>query len=134
VQGGDVARRVAVEGTNISQRAALDRADAVALRRARAALLDDPALTGVYSMYTHMPTMTQIAKWGNSLGLRLPKSVALEAQLDEGDRVDVSVSDGAIVIRPARPRYSLTQLVARITPRNRHDESNWGPPAGREVW
>jgi antitoxin component of MazEF toxin-antitoxin module len=39
------------------------------------------------------------------LGLRLPKSVALEAQVDEGDRVDVSVKNGAIVIRPSRPTY-----------------------------
>ena len=50
-----------------------------------------------------MATVTRIAKWGNSLGLRLPKSVALEAQVDEGDTVDVSVKNGAIVIRPSRP-------------------------------
>jgi antitoxin MazE len=81
-----------------------------------------------------MATKTQIAKWGNSLGLRLPKSVAAEAQVDEGDTVDVSVKNGAIVIRPSRPTYSLKELVARITPRNRHDESDWGPPIGREVW
>ena len=54
-----------------------------------------------------MATSTQIAKWGNSLGLRLPKSVALEAQVDEGDTVDVSVKNGAIVIQPSRPAYSL---------------------------
>ena len=29
----------------------------------------------------------QVAKWGNSLGLRLPKSVALEAQVGAGDTV-----------------------------------------------
>jgi antitoxin MazE len=81
-----------------------------------------------------MATKTQIAKWGNSLGLRLPKSVAAEAQVDEGDTVDVSVKNGAIVIRPSRPTYSLKELVARITPRNRHHESDWGPPIGREVW
>ena len=81
-----------------------------------------------------MPTTTQIARWGNSLGLRLPKSVALEAQLDEGDTVDVSVKNGAIVIRPSRPTYSLDRLVARITPRNRHGESNWDEPVGHEVW
>ena len=74
-----------------------------------------------------MATVTQIAKWGNSLGLRLPKSVALEAQVGEGDTVDVSVKDGVIVVRPNRPTYSLEQLVARITPRNRHNESDWGP-------
>lgn len=79
-------------------------------------------------------TSTQIAKWGNSLGLRLPKSVAREAEVDEGDTVDVSVRNGAIVIRPSRPRYSLERLVAMITPRNRHDESDWGAPVGHETW
>jgi len=81
-----------------------------------------------------MATTTQVAKWGNSLALRLPKSVAREARLDEGDTVDVSVDDGAIVIRASRPRYTLNQLVDRITSRNRHTESDWGPPAGEEQW
>jgi antitoxin MazE len=83
----------------------------------------------------YMAASTQIAKWGNSLGLRLPKSVALEAQLDEGDTVHVSVKNGAIVVKPARPTYSLDALVRKITRRNRHDETDWGPsPAGRELW
>ena len=81
-----------------------------------------------------MASATQIAKWGNSLGLRLPKSVALEAQVGEGDTVDVSVKNGAIVVRPKRPIYSLKQLVTRITPRNRHNASHWGTPVGDEVW
>jgi antitoxin MazE len=81
-----------------------------------------------------MATTTQVSKWGNSLGLRLPKSVAREAHLGEGDTVDVSVDNGAIVIRPSRPRYSLDELVGRITPRNRHSESDWGAAVGHEVW
>jgi antitoxin MazE len=81
-----------------------------------------------------MPTSTQIARWGNSLGVRLPKAVAAEAQLAEGDTVEVSVKGGAIVLRPARPIYSLDQLVAKITPRNRHREADWGAPAGHEQW
>jgi antitoxin MazE len=81
-----------------------------------------------------MAMTTRIAKWGNSLGLRLPKSVAAEAGVDEGDTVDVSVKNGAIVIRPSRPTYSLKQLVAKITPRNRHDETHWGASIGDEAW
>ena len=82
-----------------------------------------------------MATSTQIAKWGNSLGLRLPKSVALEARLDAGDTVNVSVTDGAIVVRPAGPAYSINSLVAKITRRNRHTETDWGAsPVGHEVW
>lgn len=82
-----------------------------------------------------MATSTQIAKWGNSLGLRLPKSVAREARVDDGDTVNVSVKDGAIVVRPARPTYSIDELVAKITRTNRHEECDWGPaPVGRELW
>ena len=81
-----------------------------------------------------MATTTQVSKWGNSLGLRLPKSVARDAHLDEGDTVEVSFDNGAIVIRPSRPRYSLDELVGRITARNRHSESDWGGPLGDEVW
>lgn len=81
-----------------------------------------------------MATSTQIARWGNSLGLRLPKSVAAAARLEAGSRVEVSVEDGAIVVRPSRPAYSLAELVAGITPRNRHRESDWGGPVGRESW
>ena len=81
------------------------------------------------------PATTQIAKWGNSLGLRLPKSVAREAEVGEGDTVDVSVQNGAIVIRPSPARSTPSiELVAKITPRNRHDESDWGAPAGYEAW
>jgi antitoxin MazE len=88
-----------------------------------------------YPQCIYMAISTQIAKWGNSLGLRLPKSVALEAQLDEGDTVSVSVKDGAIVVRPARPTYSVDALVAKITKRNRHEETDWGTaPAGHELW
>ena len=93
-------------------------------------------LTGErYIQCIYMATSTHIAKWGNSLGLRLPKSVAREAQVDEGDTVDVSVKDGAIVVRPARPTYSIATLVSKMTPRNRHRETDWGTqPVGRELW
>ncbi len=81
-----------------------------------------------------MATVTQIAKWGNSLGLRLPKAVAREAQVEAGDAVDVSVKNGAIIIRRSRPTYSLAALVGQITPRNCHDATDWGERVGREAW
>src|SRR5574341_74241 len=51
----------------------------------------------VYIQCRYMATTTQLSKWGNSLGLRLPKSVAREVQLGEGDTVQVSVDNGTIV-------------------------------------
>jgi len=100
----------------------------------RARALDVLAAT-MYIQCRYMAAVTtQIARWGNSLGLRLPKSVARDAEVGEGDTVDVTVRNGAIVIRPSRPTYSLERLVAKITPRNRHGETDWGAPVGHETW
>jgi len=77
---------------------------------------------------------TQVAKWGNSLALRLPRAVAAEADIADGDAVDVTVEDGAIVVRPAARRYSIDELAGRITPGNRHRETDWHRPAGNEAW
>lgn len=81
-----------------------------------------------------MRTSIRLSRWGNSLGLRLPKALAAEARIGEGDTVEVSVEEGSIVMRPARPAYSLEELVSKITPRNRHQETGWGEPVGREQW
>lgn len=78
---------------------------------------------------------SQLAKWGNSLAVRLPRQIVETARLQEGDPLNLSVGkDGAIVMRPARRKYRLEELVSRITPRNRHDETDWGGPVGGEIW
>ena len=79
--------------------------------------------------------ITKIQKWGNSLGLRIPKSFAKEAHVEAGGRVDLSVQKGTLLIRPVRPRrYRLETLLAEITPENLHDEVPTGKAKGREVW
>jgi len=76
---------------------------------------------------------TKLAAWGNSLGIRLPKIVAEHASLSEGSLVDfVLKTDGSILIRPAEP--SLKEMMAQVTPENRHEEVDWGAPVGKEIW
>jgi len=77
---------------------------------------------------------TRIAKWGNSLGLRIPKAFTSDAGLGDGDEVELTIEDGRIVISPVGREYRLGELVDRITPDNRHDESDWGRPVGTETW
>ena len=82
-----------------------------------------------------MPNNTQVAKWGNSLAVRIPQAIVKEARLTEGDRLSLDLAgDGSIVLRAARRKYSLAELVSGIKPRNRHRETDWGPPQGRESW
>ena len=69
------------------------------------------------------------------MALRIPKAVVEEARLQEGDLLSLDVSsNGNIVMRPRRKKYGLRQLVSRITSKNRHGETDWGAPAGRESW
>jgi hypothetical protein len=42
-----------------------------------------------------------LKKWGNSIGLVLPAGIAKATQLASGTRVEIDVSDGALVIRKA---------------------------------
>ena len=80
--------------------------------------------------------MAKIAKWGNSRALHIPKALAQEVGLDYGSEVDLIVDNGQLRIVPCKktPRYTLEELVAGITPENRHDEWDIGPPVGKEVW
>jgi antitoxin MazE len=78
---------------------------------------------------------TKVQKWGNSLGLRIPRSFAAEAQVEAGSTVDLSVENGSLLVRPIRTRkYALSALLRKVTPRNLHDEVPTGEPAGREAW
>ena len=76
---------------------------------------------------------SEVSKWGNSLAVRLPKKLAEEARLTEGGKVDVTIEDGRIIIARSR-RYTLAELVERITLENRHDETSMGEAVGEEVW
>jgi antitoxin MazE len=75
----------------------------------------------------------RIARWGNSLAVRLPKAVAEQAGLDEGTQVDVAVEGGRLVVTPVEGP-SLEELARGITADNRHAEVEWGESQGHEAW
>lgn len=45
----------------------------------------------------------QVARWGNSLAVRLPADLVRELGLKEGDRIDLVKDDGKVKVR-RRPR------------------------------
>lgn len=78
---------------------------------------------------------TKIQKWGNSLALRIPRSFAAEAQVEEGATVDLSVENGRLLVRPLRVRkYSLNMLLRKVSRRNLYEEVSTGRAIGREAW
>jgi antitoxin MazE len=78
--------------------------------------------------------ITQVRKWGNSLGVRIPKALAEDARVADGMDVELTVEKDRLVIKPvADAKYDLTALIAGITPRNRHGET-LAKRRGKEVW
>jgi len=80
----------------------------------------------------YMPT-TQIVKWGNSLAVRIPKLVAEEAGVAEGDPIELQADTGAIRLSRRDRVPTLRELVSKITPENRHGETLASPEVGKEV-
>lgn len=77
----------------------------------------------------------KINKWGNSLGLRIPKLVAVEVGLKEDSLVNITIVNGSIVISPERePPLELKAMLNQVTEENLHGEVNTGPAIGREAW
>jgi len=75
----------------------------------------------------------KIQKWGNSLGVRIPKTIIEQSNLKENSEVEIQHKNGAIVILPSKKRLSLNSLLKRITKENLpqvEDET----PLGKEVW
>jgi antitoxin MazE len=78
----------------------------------------------------------KIAKWGNSLAVRLPKAVAEEAGLRPNSEVDVVVEGGIVSLRKGHPapRYTLEDMIAAIKPGTEAPPSvEWGPDRGSEI-
>ncbi len=77
----------------------------------------------------------KIQKWGNSLGIRIPKNVLEQVDMHEDEMVEISVKDNNILIMPTRKKkYNLKTLVSKITPKNIHTETDTGEPVGEEIW
>jgi antitoxin MazE len=74
----------------------------------------------------------QVARWGNSLGVRIPRDLARSVGLVEGARVEIAAEGDRIVIAPGRPRYTLKALLQGMTPEAMHAAFDWGPDVGRE--
>jgi antitoxin component of MazEF toxin-antitoxin module len=78
-----------------------------------------------------------IAKWGNSLGLRLPRALADRLGLTPGQAVEVRAEGNCLVVEAARPHYTLDELLAQCDPRAPFGKADrdWdrAPPVGREL-
>lgn len=60
-----------------------------------------------------------VQKWGNSLGIRIPKDAADQIGIQQGSEMELHVieNEGIITLKPkrARKKYTLEELLSQIT-------------------
>lgn len=90
---------------------------------------------GIYNGYTTIieATMrTVVQKWGNSLGIRIPKPYVKELDLHNGSTVEITEDNGFIIIKPKK--LILTDLFDQINEDNIHEEVDTVSSTGKEEW
>ena len=95
------------------------------------------AFGGVYNVDTFVwegIMQVEVVKWGNSSAVRLPAAVLKEVHVSLGERLELKIEEGRIVLAPAQREYRLEDMVAGINKRNRHSAVDFGAPVGREAW
>jgi antitoxin MazE len=79
-----------------------------------------------------------VARWGNSLAVRITKEEAEALGWERDTPIKVSIVAGKLVAEAqfAAPRYTLDELLEGLTPENVHADLDDGPdnPVGNEVW
>jgi len=83
--------------------------------------------------------IVEFCRWGNSLAVRIPNSVAEALNVSDGKQAELNVENGTLVLRPIvkkgrKPRYTLDELLRGMTKDNVPQEVDWGPARGNETW
>lgn len=77
-----------------------------------------------------------LKRWGNSLAIRIPATIAAEASLEEGQEVFLAVEHGRVIVQPrtAIRRFSRERLIQQFREGNlqRHEEIDCGDAVGTE--
>jgi antitoxin MazE len=76
---------------------------------------------------------TVIRKWGNSLGVRIPKVFSDKISIKDGSEVDIEIKNHTLLIKPIK-KIELKELLLKVTDENIHKEINFGKPEGNEIW
>lgn len=85
-----------------------------------------------------------LSGWGNSLGLRIPKTIARMLGVGKGSRVAMELENGKLILSPLVRHSSLKKLakgidlkslVSRVSTNNMPEGSDFeDPPLGQEIW
>ena len=102
-------------------------------------------ISGVYPLRSEIAIIqAKVARWGNSLAVRLPADLVRELGLAEGQVLELKKRDAVIEMTPPAARryfkgipvYTMEELLAdmdRLGPDAEPPTIDWGPDRGSEI-
>ena len=81
-------------------------------------------------------TTSQVAKWGNSQGVRIPRRLLQIAGIEVNDSVEIIAKNNALLIKPAEKKSLNWYLESYEDYNGENDRYDWGEldePKGREL-
>jgi antitoxin MazE len=77
--------------------------------------------------------LAKVQKWGNSQGVRIPKSILEIANISTDEEIEIKVVDGRIILEPVQKHQTLKQRLLNYHGDYQSSEWDTGNPRGREV-
>ena len=87
----------------------------------------------MYKLFGLHKMVTAVKKWGNSLGIRLPKTIAKEMKLNEGTNLQLIYENDKIQLSKVIPEYNLNDFLSAIDTENLHSEIETHSAVGNEL-
>lgn len=76
----------------------------------------------------------EIQKWGNSQGVRIPKSILQMLGWNERESVRMDAADGKLILSRPRRHKTIEERFAGFSGNYVKENVDWGEPEGKEVW
>lgn len=83
---------------------------------------------------------TNLAKWGNSVAIRIPKVILTELNIDSNNIENISfemdIKGDQLILskKQEKTKFEILAEKSKQVQTNPKDEIDWGDPVGREVW
>ena len=84
-----------------------------------------------------------LQKWGNSQGIRIPKSILDELGYEENDKMEITTEDDCIILKRVKKKHMtvkerVVEFYAKpldeIRLPKQSEEIDTGNPVGEEIW
>lgn len=89
----------------------------------------------VYTIvYMSKNRLGSVQKWGNSLGIRIPKQIADDMKLHDGTSVQIYKNKDTLCIQRFSEPLTLEKALSDIPDNFVPESEQYGMPIGSEIW